>query len=1027
MTQRPPRWSLIFLPIFIVSLLATAYFGWQLYRSSSPLPAGFLAADKGYGVTIDLTLYDDEALAGTLAALQQSGLTWLRQPVNWAGLEPAPGQFSWQSFDRLIEQIGNFSGDLKLMVVLHTSPDWARPANTPATTPPTEVSDFGNFVRAFAARYGQQIDYYQIWHEPNLSANWGNTFVDPATYAGLLREAALNIRAVDGEAYLLTAALAPTLENGPLNLNELAYLEQLYQARAEQWFDIIAVQPYGFDSEPADPARPGTLNFSRTELIRQIMLNHGDAQTPLWATAFGWNALPADWAGQPSPWTSDTPAVQARRTAAAIAKARRDWPWLGPMLALRWDSAGLAAGDPARGFALLETPPILQAIQTAATQQATATPGRYPADHPSGQYSPGWRFALTQADIPRHEPRRLTIAFEGTGLDLTVNRGPYRGYLWVTVDGQPANALPHDGQGRSYVILYDPLRASETVAIARRLPPGLHHAVIEAEGGWGQWAIGGWTVHNHPDTGPAQTGLAIAGVLATLSGLSLLWQLFRAPAEIIKPAWARLEILVALSVALLKEPGQITLIGVLAIGFYLAPGIIALAVLPVLSLAILLRPDLGLALVAFSLSFFQAPKHLPFGSFSPVELALALTVAGFMFRALLALGRAAFAPAEANCRPSIFNDHRPTIRLTSVDLAALALVVLALLSTLAAENFGVSMREWRVVVFEPVLFYFLVRLGLDFGSSPPRQLPSRRWAWRLVDAFVAGAALQALIALYLYFFTDQSITAEGVRRALGLAYGSPNNLSLFLDRAWPILLAVTVLPGLKYRRWLYGAGLAVVSLALYLTFSKGALFIGLPACVAGMAILYSRHRPSAARLAPQNRRRIMVATVVGLAIIILAVIPLSQTARFRTTFDFSPGSTGFFRLKLWQASLAMLRDHWPLGVGLDNFLYQYRTRYILPEAWQEPNLSHPHNLILDFGTRLGIGGLALLLWLQAAFWGNAWQLYQKQPSPLMLGLMGSMIVFLSHGLVDNSYFLVDLALAFFLTMGIVQGLTEDGG
>lgn len=290
-----------------------------------------------------------------------------------------------------------------------------------------------------------------------------------------------------------------------------------------------------------------------------------------------------------------------------------------------------------------------------------------------------------------------------------------------------------------------------------------------------------------------------------------------------------------------------------------------------------------------------------------------------------------------------------------------------------------------------------------------------------MDAFVAGAVLQAGIAIYLYFFTDRSITAEGVHRALGLAYGSPNNLSLFLDRAWPILLAVTVWPHFSpnLRRWWYGLGLVVVSVALYLTFSKGALFLGLPAGVAAMGLWYGQHRQKL------NRRKLLLALVIGLIIMAAAFIPLSQTERFRTTFDFDQGSTGFFRLKLWQASLNMLADHWPLGIGLDNFLYQYRTRYILPEAWQEPNLSHPHNLVLDFGTRLGLGGIVVLLWLQIAFWRNAWRLYQKRPNALLLGLMGSMVVFLAHGLVDNSYFLVDLAFAFFLTVGVVQGTVDQ--
>jgi len=92
----------------------------------------------------------------------------------------------------------------------------------------------------------------------------------------------------------------------------------------------------------------------------------------------------------------------------------------------------------------------------------------------------------------------------------------------------------------------------------------------------------------------------------------------------------------------------------------------------------------------------------------------------------------------------------------------------------------------------------------------------------------------------------------------------------------------------------------------------------------------------------------------------------------------------------------------------------------LPEAWQEPNLSHPHNLVLDFGTSLGIGGIVIIVWLQVQFWSQAWAAYQKQPNPLLLGLMGSMIIILAHGLVDHAYFLVDLAFAFFLIFGVVQ-------
>ena len=973
-----------------------------------------MAADKGHGVTLDLTHYEAEDQVNTLNSLHKNNLLWLRQPIRWRDIEPAPGEFNWTALDAVFAAVNRHNQtapgldtQFKVIAVLHTAPDWARPANAPTSAPPHNLSDFGRFARAVATRYGRQLDYYQIWHEPNLSSNWGDVFVNPNDYAQLLREAALNIRAADPTALILTAALAPTRETGPLNLNEMDYLDQLYRANAAPWFDVVAGQPYGFDFEPDSPPNPDILNFRRLELLRQVMLQHSDAKTPIWATATGWNALPATWQGQPSPWRddqtkTDPPELQAQRTAAGLDYARRHWPWLGPRLAVRWDSHGLAADDPGRGFALSETA-LLDAFSRNSAPDV-ATVGRYPADHPSGHTSPGWRTAQTLADVPRSAPRTLTISFEGTRLDLTVQRGDYRGYLWVTIDDGPANALPHDTQGSSYVVLYDPQRRPATVTLAQNLPPGRHRAVIEADGGWEQWAIGGWTVANHTDSPTTQPGLLLAGLLLVVSGLGLLWQS--------RPALSRLSRHIPAVQRLIPvERVQVGIIFGLAVAVYFAPDRIALGLPALLALAIIYRPDLGLALIAFSLSFFQASRPLPIGTISLIETPLLLAAGGVALRAITR--RPASPPPKPRVLPASFR---------SLDWAALALLALGCLSTLVAPNFGINMHAWRLLIFGPVLYYFMVRLGLNFGPKVDAPL---RWAWRLIDALVAGAALHAAIVLWGYLFNGQFVATEGVGRALSPVYASPNNLALYLGRVLPILLAVALLPRhpapphptFALRRALYSLGAVLVGLALYFTYSRGALLVGLPAGLATMALLYGlRH--------PHHWRRVLWVVTGGLAVADAALLSLGRVARFQTVLALDPGSTAFFRLKLWQASLTMLRDFWPLGIGPGNFLYLYRTRYILPEAWPEPNLSHPHNLILDFATRLGIGGVVILIWLQFEFWRQAWRLYQRRPTPLVLGLMGSMVVTLSHGLIDNAYFLVDLAYVFFLTMGVVQGSND---
>ena len=91
-------------------------------------------------------------------------------------------------------------------------------------------------------------DHYQIWHEPNLSQNWGGRYADPVAYAHLLKNAALVIRDADPSALIISAALAPNTDGGPVNLNEVDYLDQLYAAQAAPYFDIVAAQLLGLST-----------------------------------------------------------------------------------------------------------------------------------------------------------------------------------------------------------------------------------------------------------------------------------------------------------------------------------------------------------------------------------------------------------------------------------------------------------------------------------------------------------------------------------------------------------------------------------------------------------------------------------------------------------------------------------------------------------------------------------------------------------------------------------------------------------
>ncbi|MGC8782757.1 MAG: hypothetical protein ACP5UQ_17990, partial [Anaerolineae bacterium] len=462
---------------------------------------------------------------------------WIRFVIPWDQVEPEPGRFDWGLPDRLFALLRPYP-DLKPLVVLNGSPAWARrPGDADnALAPPQERRDFGAFAAAVARRYGALVDAYQIWHEPNIAPHWGRRPIAPEDYLGLLREAALQIRAADPGAQIILAALAPNTEPGGANMSDLAFLDALYRAGGRPWFDAVAGQPYGFSAPADEPASPAVLNFARVQLLREIMVRHGDGRKRIWATAFGWNALPEGWAGRPSPWGQVTAGQQAGYARQAVELAATRWPWLGPLF---WAAACPVrpADDPWRGFALCAADgsrrPVWQALTEVAHAPPALPPGDHAVSHPAVRYGPGWRVLDAAAD-PGADGDVMSYEFHGTETALRVQGGPFWAFLRAWIDGRPANALPTDETGAAYLVLYDPLAEERTVTLARGLAPGRHQAVIEAHGGWGQWPLRGILVHEASVSAPAGRldwrAFALAALLLAAIWLGMAWPRWRSRA-----------------------------------------------------------------------------------------------------------------------------------------------------------------------------------------------------------------------------------------------------------------------------------------------------------------------------------------------------------------------------------------------------------------------------------------------------------------------------------------------------------------
>lgn len=938
-----------------------------------------LAVDKSLGVNVDLSRLEPAEIDSALAAVAEGGFQWVRQRFAWDQIEPKRGQYDWAVWDAIVTVASRH--ELQLLAVLDGSPRWARPAGDSENplAPPLESRDFGAFASAVASRYGDTLDYYQVWDEPNIAPHWGSRAVDPAAYGRLLREAAIQIRTADAGAIILLAALAPNTESGGANLNELDYLDQLYREGASEWFDAVAAQPYAFAEALEAQPEPDRLNWRRIELLRQVMHDHGDISTAVWAVAWG--------LGHSSP----------QSTVQAVEQGRQNWPWLGPMLWAAW-SQDQPHGDYALVTVDGELGHVYQALRQVASGPPKAWPGYYPANHPSGIYQGDWRVTPSGADIGRTGDS-LTVRFVGTRLDLAVRRGDYRAFLWVTVDGQPANSLPRDAQGRAYVVLYDPLKQVGVVNLASDLTDGAHEAQIVAERGWGQWAIVGWS-SARPAPRPVPwlpVGLAVASSVVLVSTIYRSWPArHRMIKTVLAPVSWYMHLDDRLSLA--------TTAGAAALLYLMTGNVPVLIALCLLAGLLILRPDMGLPLIAFTLPFYQPGRSVLGKVFSMVEILTLLTAVGWLSHVIVGsfLDRGSTGDSPVHLRVTDW-----VRRLTLLDWGVVALVAAASLSLFWAEHRQVALREYRTVILEAAIFYGLLRAMLPVHQ---RTEGDRRVLWRVVDAWVLGGFLISLVGIVQSVSGQNLITADGLSRVRGF-YGSPNNLALYLGRVFPLTLAVLAWGQKDWRKWAYGAAAAAMACVLFLTYSRGAWVIGVP-----VSLLF---------LAALRGRRTLVVTAVVMVVAGFAMLLFAGQGRLASLLNTTEGTT-YFRVQLWQSSWAMIRDHPVWGVGLDNFLYHYRTYYVLPTAWEEFNLSHPHNLLLDGWLRLGLVGLAAFLCLLAGFFWRAIRALRRVPDGynriLLQGVMAGMVYMVAHGLVDNAFFLVDLAFVFMLMLALVQAV-----
>jgi O-antigen ligase len=501
--------------------------------------------------------------------------------------------------------------------------------------------------------------------------------------------------------------------------------------------------------------------------------------------------------------------------------------------------------------------------------------------------------------------------------------------------------------------------------------------------------------------------------------------------------------------ALIPRNSSLILVGmVLGLALFsrsgaLPPMLAGLLLFGVLSL---LRPELGLLFVPLAATLFLIPVSVPgirtSGEFllplSEVVLlvVLAASVTNWLWRRVRALGRpTAPALAEATARERTASNSRSN----SAILLAYAPHLLFILAgvfgmAIATADRGAALRDFRRTILEPLIFYALLTYYLR--PSAARTVATRgdqRYATWIVIAFSLSGAFVALLGLlqvvgldvvpYLgtkRSFSENVVVIGGIRRVTSV-YGHPNNLGLYLGRVWPVAALLAIRPPADGTRssvdrrqaLLFGLCALLCLGGILVSFSRGA-WLGAAAALGVLALPFLQWRFSG-----------KIVPILGAVIAAIAIIG-GLGLMLRGNLG---GDSAATRIALWREALALIRQH-PLGIGLDQFYWYHNPQFgqsqIDPAfvGTSEQFAAHPHNLVLDIWLRMGPLGLLAFGWLLVRFFRTGSHSLRRfgsaSAAAFGLGALAAMTAALLHGMIDNFYFLPDLAIAFWLLLALVE-------
>jgi hypothetical protein len=257
-----------------------------------------------YGVNSHLTWFDSgEEVDQAVELMDEAGVGIVRTVFDWPSIEPQPGVYRWERFDRAVERLQERG--IAVLGLLHGAAPWATSApslDEPywEVWPSQDLTAFGRYVYAVVERYDGDgfadapgspvVRYWEIWNEPNTAFFW-RPQPDAEQYVRLLRLSYQVIKLVNPSAVVVLGGMAGNgVSYPPFAIAELDrnFLKQVYDHGGKSFFDVASIHLYPYTYELWRPDLMIALQDALDE-TRSVMAANGDDDKPIWVTEIGFS------------------------------------------------------------------------------------------------------------------------------------------------------------------------------------------------------------------------------------------------------------------------------------------------------------------------------------------------------------------------------------------------------------------------------------------------------------------------------------------------------------------------------------------------------------------------------------------------------------------------------------------------------------------------------------------------------------------------------------------------------------------